>query len=233
MKLKSDLINREDGFIVQTFYLIFYILERISLFYFVRWIARKTSKTERPFVCTPIFPELWAVSNTLLSVALVYLMPFIHCRWLLIILVIYSVLRIMEMFVYQINVLLFHRLNPVFQIIENQGNTSKIDQEHYHIKSATRTVVLLLLNMFEYIVQFAVIFAAVECLAECQCMHIGILGSFQLFMNVNDLDLTSNHSNVLFTVIYTETILGIFVNIICLARFVGILPEVKELGYRK
>ena len=29
---------------------------------------------------------------------------------------------------------------------------------------------------------------------------------------------------------YVETIIGMFMNIICLARFVGMLPEVKEKG---
>ena len=235
MKLKPNLINKEDGFIVQTLYVIFYILERVSLFYLVRNIAKRISKSERPLVSTPMFPELWAVSNTLLAVILVYLIPVINCKWLLILFVVYAILRIMEMFVYQINVLLFHRLANVFQDINEKASASESDSsiESYHIKSSTRTVILLLLNMYEYIVQFAVIFAATESLAACECVHIGILGSFQLFMNVSSLDLTTNHSDLLFTAVYIETVIGIFVNIICLARFISILPEVREKGYRQ
>lgn len=233
MKLKPNLINKEDGFIVQTLYVIFYILERVSLFYLVRNIAKKISKSERPLVSTPMFPEVWAVSNTLLAVILVYLIPVINCKWLLILFVVYAILRIMEMFVYQINVLLFHRLANVFQDINEKASASESDSstESYHIKSSTRTIILLLLNMYEYIVQFAVIFAATESLAACECVHIGILGSFQLFMNVSSLDLTANHSDILFTAVYIETVIGIFVNIICLARFISILPEVREKGY--
>lgn len=233
MKLKPNLINKEDGFIVQTLYVIFYILERVSLFYLVRNIAKRISKSERPLVSTPLFPEMWAVSNTLLAVILVYLIPVINCKWLLILFVVYAILRIMEMFVYQINVLLFHRLANVFQDINEKASASESDSytESYHIKSSTRTVILLLLNMYEYIVQFAVIFAATESLAACECVHIGILGSFQLFMNVSSLDLTANHSDILFTAVYIETVIGIFVNIICLARFISILPEVREKGY--
>lgn len=233
MKLKPNLINKEDGFIVQTLYVIFYILERVSLFYLVRNIAKKISKSERPLVSTPMFPEVWAVSNTLLAVILVYLIPVINYKWLLILFVVYAILRIMEMFVYQINVLLFHRLANVFQDINEKASASESDSstESYHIKSSTRTIILLLLNMYEYIVQFAVIFAATESLAACECVHIGILGSFQLFMNVSSLDLTANHSDILFTAVYIETVIGIFVNIICLARFISILPEVREKGY--
>lgn len=233
MKLKPNLINKEDGFIVQTLYVIFYILERVSLFYLVRNFAKRISKSERPLVSTPLFPEMWAVSNTLLAVILVYLIPVINCRWLLIVFVVYAILRIMEMFVYQINVLLFHRLANVFQDINKKASASESEPstESYHIKSSTRTVILLLLNMYEYIVQFAVIFAATESLAACECVHIGILGSFQLFMNVSSLDLTANHSDILFTAVYIETVIGIFVNIICLARFISILPEVREKGY--
>ena len=233
MKLKPNLINKEDGFIVQTLYVIFYILERVSLFNLVRNIAKKISKSERPLVSTPMFPEVWAVSNTLLAVILVYLIPVINCKWLLILFVVYAILRIMEMFVYQINVLLFHRLANVFQDINKKASASESESstESYHIKSSTRTVILLLLNMYEYIVQFAVIFAATESLAACECVHIGILGSFQLFMNVSSLDLTANHSDILFTAVYIETVIGIFVNIICLARFISILPEVREKGY--
>lgn len=235
MKLKPNFINKEDGFIVQTLYVLFYILERVSLFYLVRNIAKRISKSERPLVYTPMFPEVWAVSNTLLAVILVYLIPVINCKWLLIVFVVYAILRIMEMFVYQINVLLFHRLANVFQDINKKASASESDSstESYHIKSSTRTVILLLLNMYEYIVQFAVIFAATESFAACECVHIGILGSFQLFMNVSSLDLTANHSDILFTAVYIETVIGIFVNIICLARFISILPEVREKGYRQ
>lgn len=235
MKLKPNFINKEDGFIVQTLYVLFYILERVSLFYLVRNIAKRISKSERPLVSTPMFPEVWAVSNTLLAVILVYLIPVINCKWLLIVFVVYAILRIMEMFVYQINVLLFHRLANVFQDINKKASASESDSstESYHIKSSTRTVILLLLNMYEYIVQFAVIFAATESFAACECVHIGILGSFQLFMNVSSLDLTANHSDILFTAVYIETVIGIFVNIICLARFISILPEVREKGYRQ
>lgn len=235
MKLKPNFINKEDGFIVQTLYVLFYILERVSLFYLVRNIAKRISKSERPLVSTPMFPEVWAVSNTLLAVILVYLIPVINCKWLLIVFVVYAILRIMEMFVYQINVLLFHRLANVFQDINKKASASESDSstESYHIKSSTRTVILLLLNMYEYIVQFAVIFAATESFAACECVHIGILGSFQLFMNVSSLDLTANHSDILLTAVYIETVIGIFVNIICLARFISILPEVREKGYRQ
>lgn len=235
MKLKPNLISRQDGFIVQVLFVVFYVWGRISVFYLFRkiwcWISnnKKKDDNEPPFVMTTAFPEIWAVGNLVLAVAMVYLIPLLEARWLLIVIVVYAAMRIMEMLVYQINVLLFDRLKPVFL----DGWTDKIDQKNYHIKSSARTVILLIFNMLEYIVQFAVIFAAAECLAASPCMHIGIMESFRLFMNLSDVVMTEDTPEFLIRIVYAETIIGIFVNIICLARFVGILPGVRELGYQK
>lgn len=236
---RSDLISAKDGFIVQTMFIIFYILERVSIFYWIRaWgkhvDAKNGVKEKGSFLAQPIFPEIWAVGNALLAIMWVYVLPLIHCRWLIVIVGSYSIFRIFEMFVYQINVLLFHRMAPNFLAhqspqVENPNNP--IDQVNYNIKSATRTVVLLIFNIFEYVAQFAVVYAMAECLSKYSCAHIGIMDSFRLFMNISQLEMTGMESGFLMRIVSVETIVGIFVNIICLARFIGILPGVKELGY--
>lgn len=41
MKFDFKKINKHDGFIVQVLYLLFYYLERVSMFYWVRVIGQK------------------------------------------------------------------------------------------------------------------------------------------------------------------------------------------------
>ena len=106
-------------------------------------------------------------------------------------------------------------------------------QEHsgYAIKSATRTVLLLILNMIEYVLQFAVIFTAVNSVTGAGESYVGIAGSFRVFMNMtNPEDFSGNY---VLAFAYMETVIGMFMNIICLARFVGMLPEVAEKGSSK
>lgn len=180
---------------------------------------------------TYIFPEIWVVGNLIFAAVSHYLVRHVKWHWLIYILIAYAIERTIEMFVYQVNVLFFHRLNAVF--IEQKEPVNKKDKpavtEEYAIKSSARTVWMLILNMLEYVLQFAVIFAAVGTLQQDYSMHIGLLESFQLFMSLGGLENYS--SGILMTVAYVETLIGIFMNILCLARFIGALPEVSEKGY--
>ena len=47
-------------------------------------------------------------------------------------------------------------------------------------------------------------------------------------MSLGGLDIYT--SGVPMTTAYVETIVGIFMNILCLARFIGMLPNVNEVG---
>lgn len=235
MKLKGKIFSAKDGFIVQAMFILFYVLERVSIFYWLRVWAIRTGerKGKEIFWAQPVFPEIWAVGNALMAVVWMYLLPVIQCRWVYVLVGVYAMLRVFEMFVYQINVLLFHRLKP--QFLESADTVVKgsgpINQKDYHIKSSTRTVILLIFNIFEYIVQFAVIYAMVECLSSSSTVHLGLMDSFGLFMNVSELNVPGSESGFLMRVAHVETIVGVFINIICLARFVGILPGIRELGY--
>ena len=160
-------------------------------------------------------------------------------KWILYVLIIYATERTLEMFVYQVNVLFFHRLINVFMEPKKKEQkkepeisaTTSAPEEGYAIKSSTRMVILLIFNMIEYILQFAVIFAAFGSLQNDPSMHLSLLESFQVFMSLGGLEMYE--SGVLMTVAYVESIVGIFMNILCLARFVGILPEVREKGYNQ
>lgn len=234
MKLKENIIGRDEGFVVQTLFIIFYLLERISLFYWIRELSvRRAEKknVENPFVKSYIFPEIWAVGNIVIAIVSHYLAIHTSWKWVLYILIGYAIERTFEMFVYQVNVLFFHRMNSIFLEPDDKKKrtSTKVSTEEYVIKSSTRMVIMLIFNMVEYVLQFAVIFAAIGSLQQDPTMHISLLESFQVFMSLGGLEVYS--SGILMTVAYIESIIGIFMNILCLARFVGILPEVRERGY--
>lgn len=228
IKLKKKFINMKEGFIVQVFYLLFYFLERVSLFYWIRAIARKK---KNDFITSYTFPEIWAVSNPIFAVAVS--LPLIRSsenKVIVYILGIYAAFRVLELFVYQINVLFFHQLNNIF-LETTVSNTKQEETPEYKIKSAIRIVILLIINMIEYVIQFTVMYTAINAIYNDNQIEIGLIKSFQLFMNMTEISGVTD-SNIIF-IIYIEIIIGIFMNIICLARFLGMLPEVKSMDKTK
>ena len=246
MKLKKGAISVENGFLTQIIFYIFYYLERVSLFYWVRvwgiksYQRKHPNSTEKPFVRQPIFPEIWLLGNVILAIVVERIAEYIKWDWLLWLIIIYSLARVFEMFVYQVNVLFFHRMTPVLveekekkedkkkSVVSTGDNAGTTSAEKYVLTSYTRTIISLIFNMFEYVLQFAAVFSAASSLLGEPSMRIGIMGSFEIFMNmVNPEEFFK--TNVL-SFAYVETIIGMFMNIICLARFVGLLPSVDEKG---
>ena len=251
MKVKKNICGKEDGFLVQAVFLIFYVLERCSVFYWVRvlgsWSYEKRNISGKAFVNSYIFPEIWVVGNICGAILFQHLAPYISCEWVLILMIAYAIERVLEMFVYQVNVLFFHRLIPVFiepdkkkskgsraQDTRKQEKVKSDDkpgtEQEYKIKSSTRTVLMLILNMVEYVLQFAVIYAAMNRLCGSPQAAVNVMGSFRIFMNMTSPEEFSG--NFILSVGYMETVIGMFMNIVCLARFVGMLPEVKEIGIK-
>lgn len=259
MRVKSNIINKNDGFLVQLLFLLFRFLEKISVFYWLRKVAiskhEAKGKIGKPFVMTYIFPELWAVGNCIFAITAIEIIKNTSTDWLMIVLLIYAIERIFEMLIYQINVLFFSSLTACYleetdeekyqrrQKEKKQAQYIKLMnenvvmapqtgvQEEYAIKSATRTVILLIFNMLEYILQFTVIYTSAINLQQIN-EEFGILQSFAYFMSMGSLD-GSGKNTWLMVVVYVETVIGIFMNILCLARFIGMLPDVKQKGYKK
>lgn len=231
MKLKDRIINRDDGFIVQILFVLFYILERVSLFYWIKkWFGKKKNGSKIPIVKSYIFPEMWAVGNLLFAICVLFILNYNINKVIICILFVYAVLRVLELLVYQVNVLFFHRMNRIFLKEWDNGLPGK-NKDEYMIKSSVRTVILLILNVFEYIIQFAVMYKASALILGESVAPVGILESFDLFMNINDL--TIYKGNTWFILAVLETLIGIFMNILCLAVFIGMLPKASERGYEE
>ena len=135
------------------------------------------------------------------------------------------------MFVYQINVLFFHRLNQYMWIDENdETNVKAIDSkkvDSYVLKSATRTIIMLVLNMIEYVLQFSVMFGCLSVIFNNPAISISIFDSFKVFM------LSSGTENIegqlLINLVNFEVIIGIFMNILCISRFINEMPGVRQV----
>lgn len=228
----------QDGIILWFAYHLFDVLRQISLFQQIRniskwvWIYRfkkknpRTSKKEyesawkehRPFVFGFLFPELWVIGNILLAIFGCIIVAKTSCQVISFIFVVYAFLRTFELFVYQINVLLF---DPI-----------KSGWIKYRIKSATRTVLLLICNIFEYILWFSVVYIFVY---KAKNQNIDslrvILESVTTLANIaSPEDFSDYEKGFEITIIaYIESVIGIFMNIICLARFISLLPPVQSI----
>ena len=90
------------------------------------------------------------------------------------------------MFVYQINELFFHRLNQYMWIEENDKANNKVSKskkdDSYVLKSATRTIIMLVLNMIEYVLQFSVMFGCLSVIYDNPAILMSLFDSFKVFM---------------------------------------------------
>ena len=114
----------KDGFILPACYKLFQFLRLISVFTLVRfvnlkfWELRNYEKYDPkhvPIKCRPVtkryvFPEAWALGNLIAAIlagTCAYLIPWAPLQ---IVILCYAVIRTLELFVYQVNVLLFDPL---------------------------------------------------------------------------------------------------------------------------
>lgn len=102
----------------------------------------------------------------------------------------------------------------------------------YRIKSATRTVLLLICNIFEYILWFSVvyIFMYKAKTPNVDSLRI-ILESITTLANIASPEEVSDYEKGfdIAMIAYIESVIGIFMNIVCLARFIPLLPPVQTI----
>lgn len=214
-------INKTNGFIVPVLFFVFHFLKRISLFPLFISINRKVFGDK--FVSKNyLLPELWVVINLILSLLGKYIINSTGNKVLAYIFIFTASLRIFAMLIYQINVLFFDRYAQWFLY-----PPTKKKKDNYVIQSGTRIIILLLINMIEYVVHFSVIFVALNCLSGNSVGNITIADSLKLFFNMHELSTFSN-SNILFFA-YSEVGIGMFMNILCIARMLNLLPNTKTI----
>lgn len=223
---REGIFKRDTGFIVQGLFIVFQLLGMCSIFSIVRKIGKAVherigDKDKKAFVDTYTFPELWVIFNIVLALFGAKATGKVWC-WIALI---YASLRILEMFVYQVNVMFFDRLKYQYLLYETEEK--KNEDKDYKVFSITRTVILMIFNMVEYVLQFEVIFVAVHTLFGTIEPSTNLSTSFGLFMNLYDP--MEAGGNYILKIAYFETMIGMFMNIVCLARFVGMLPQIESI----
>ncbi|WP_139125134.1 hypothetical protein [Bacillus solimangrovi] len=132
--------------------------------------------------------------------------------WIAFTILLYSFIRILEITVYQVNVLLF---DPY----QNAG---------YSVRSYRRLVILLLHNYVEVIFWFATSYMIMSehlnILISKGTITDTLLFSF-LTMVTFGANSMSSIQHIGHLIIFVQAVIGLFMTIITLARFIGLLPR--------
>ena len=229
---------KKDGFILWVTYHFFNLLRYVSVFQLIRVIGKiayrkkyrrrnpnatkgfidKVYDKNKPFPNDYFTPEIWVCFNLLLAIlGNIIIAPDLP-RLVLWIIGVYAILRIFEIFIYQINALLF---DPI-----------KKGRKNYKIKSATRMVILLFCNILEYILWFSILYTIIywinsEAYGGVKPISVNSLELLANISNTDIRDMFKNHTLII--IAYVETIIGIFVNILFLARVLSLLPSVATV----
>ena len=223
-KINWALIRKEEGYIVLVVCFLFHCLSKVSVFQGIRELNKCIyvncgKDPVKSFIGGYNFPELWVLCNMLCGIIVYILLVYIQMpRVLGWIFVAMAIMRAFEIMVYHVNVLLFDPL-----IAHSKG-------KDYAIKSSTRMLVLLLCNMFEYVLCFSIVY-----LFCVEGMNVSFWQSFTMsasaFLNIDAPNTTQNLlSNTWVAVARIESIIGVFMNLICIARFINMLPQVKSMS---
>ncbi|WAM33046.1 hypothetical protein [Caldicellulosiruptor morganii] len=169
--------------------------------------------------------DAWVLGNLLFSFLAVVATYYINSCFKIIfwIILTYGVLRVFEIIVYQVNVLFFDRIR------------AKKNNQKYSIKSVTRTVILLLHNFVEIMLWYS---AMMICLLKIggnfpdnssiwDFIRANILNV--AIFNADEIEqIAGGRNSTIVNLIFFENITGLFMTLLCLARFINLLPPVES-----
>ncbi|BAQ10181.1 hypothetical protein OXB_1710 [Bacillus sp. OxB-1] len=203
------------SFLVPMWEWVFTLLEKLSVFSVVRKIAPKKIVGKYWFV------DAWVIGNLLLAFASVYIVSYEKTPSLLVyIIVAYGILRVFEIFIYQMNVLLVHPFK----------GTNKTS---YTLHSYRRMIVALIHNFFEIIFWFATTYVAFQFTFEHSLERLNpvmiVYYSFVTMVSYTSHLDKSSWTLLATTILHFQAIIGLFMTVISLARFVSLFPKPETL----
>lgn len=201
-------------FVVEFYARIFGVLRWLSLFSLLRTV---------PWLRNPVrawlIVEVWILGHTALAIVASVLSYKDFSRSLSLGLVIYGAFRVFEIIIYQINVLFF-----------DQYRASKAQMD-YRIRGYVRMVILLLHNYVEIAFWFI---SGIFVLRQCNYLQAD-MGSYVSTVRSGFLSMVSfsfegvtplcGASTV---VLLLHSVIGIFMTVLLLGRFLGLLPNPKS-----
>jgi hypothetical protein len=203
------------SFIVDTGATLFNRLRWISLFHPISKIFPRLGKSYG-------FIEWWVLGNFSCSIIFLAISTFSDIAWWEIILLSFAGLRIFEIIVYQINVLLFDQYRRGAQ---------------YVLRGVERIIILLLINYIEILFWFALFYRNSH--AYFDSKHI-LLNSFSgsLYYSIITMS-TLGYGDITplapisITISSIQTLIGIFMALLIIARFISLLPKPKTIEREK
>jgi hypothetical protein len=193
------------SWIVNAYEKIFSALSWVSPYKLLKYLIKPLS--------TPGGVELWVVGNLILALSFAIYSSISPYTVMTKIFMWYGIIRIFEITIYQINVLFFDKLRC------SKRNTD------YKIEGYIRIVLLILQNCIEIILWFCVIISY-------NIPEIGdinrnfpelLINSFSNFTGFGLCELAPTTIETM-SWMWAESVIGLFMLILVLARFIGILP---------
>lgn len=202
------------SFIVDLWSSIFAILRRFSILYWVRRVFKSRS---------PNFPfiDVWVLGNLLFAFFSVMVSIPGESSSLQILLLVYGAIRIFETIVDQINVLLFDEYRA------RKAGTP------YAVISFRRIVILLLHSYFEMMLWFALLYLYFNKSfdsgsATLQKPYQAIAYSFYTLTTFG-YAATAPIDQLGYFLVFSEAIVGLFMALVILARFLSLLPSPETM----
>jgi hypothetical protein len=195
---------RKSSFVVQWWAAIFGWLAMISVSH---WIPKRWR--------TGFLIDIYVLGHLFLAILASILLYFLPLKWLAYALTAYGSLRIFEVIVYQINVLLFDEVRAT------------ANGKRYSVISLRRLLILLLHNFAEIVFWFSVFYITFNRHIRFQNYPDMLFSSLSATLNLFDIPLGSD--NILETLIHIQGLIGLFLTLISLARYINTLPSPRSI----
>ena len=191
----------------------FFYLSRISVFYILRQIIRNKSKE-----WWYDFVDIWVLSHLFFSIISLFIIKLFHCNLCSYFFVIYGFIRVMEIIIYQINVLLFD---------EYRAKKKKVE---YKLRGYRRIIINLFNNFWEIIFWFSASYAFFLSSFSDSELSVArlIFNSFATMTTFGISNLEIKNETGLF-ILWFQSLSGLFMTLLSVTRFIGLLPKIESM----
>ncbi len=218
--------KKKKFFIITTWALIFSVLKRLTVFYWLRLEMRQCPVTRR-IEKHPTFVEVWVLVHLLLSAIVLISIPWITVSWLKCSLLVYGALRVFESVHYQLNVILFDRYR------------AELKSKRYDIWDYLRTAILSLHTYVEFILWYGAFYlffkdSFKDGSASLTNSFEALRYSFHTMSTFGAAELSpENYFGK--TLLFSQSVVGLIMVVVILARFLSLVPppELKKKKRRK
>jgi hypothetical protein len=199
-----------DTFILRFWSTIFSIFGNLSLFSTVGRIFPRT-RTSYGFV------DIWVIANLILSIVAALLTRQWPTSVALAAVLVYGLVRVFEIIIYQINVLLFDEYK------------ASIKGQEYKIQGPRRLVILMMHNYVEVIMWYSAIYLYCNDLMKWEEwakpeLSYALYGSF-FTMSTFGASVFSPKSVYGIIILSSQSVIGLFMTILMIARFIAVFPR--------